>query len=470
MPGSSQWHEDAEWNILFGIPKRYRNMDVVSRALEFVVQHLDENPSWVPIPENTNYEVVEDYFNRIKTGADHAIREILRSRKQKRFDSLHPSSPSSLQHCMIPAVNCGIVGLPNVGKSTIFSALTAAPAEAANYPFSTIDPNVGIVEVQDSRLYQIHRMILADKRIPATTEFVDIAGLVKGASKGEGLGNQFLANIRSVGIIAHVVRCFEDDDVVHVDGKIDPASDIEAVNLELALADLQSVEKRIGKNVRQIKTANPKTRQDALVMQTLLEKVAGCLGEGRPVRSMELSVDEERRLRELFLITAKKQIYVCNVDEDGIAGDSRHVQAVKDTVEKENAETVILSGKLEADIAGLDDPEERAIFLEESGIAESGLSRLIRSAYSTLGLRTFFTVGGPENRAWTFRDGATAPECAGIIHSDFERGFIKADVYNCDDLFELGSESAVRSAGKLRMEGKEYLVRDGDILHFKFNV
>jgi GTP-binding protein YchF len=367
-------------------------------------------------------------------------------------------------------VNCGIVGLPNVGKSTIFSALTAAPAEAANYPFCTIDPNVGVVEVPDTRLDRIHEMIKADKRVPAITEFVDIAGLVKGASKGEGLGNQFLSNIRSVGIIAHVVRCFEDDDVVHVEGKVNPISDIETINVELALADLQSVDKRLEKNARQVKAADSKIRQEALAVQSLLERTSAHLSEGLPVRSMELSNDDRIRLGELFLITAKTQIYVCNVGEDDIEGGSESVVAVKELATAENAEVVVLSGKLEADIAALDDPEERAVFLEEAGIAESGLSSLIRSAYATLGLRTFFTAGGTENRAWTFKQGATAPQCAGVIHTDFERGFIKADVYNCEDLFELGSESAVKSAGKLRMEGKEYIVRDGDVMHFKFNV
>lgn len=367
-------------------------------------------------------------------------------------------------------VNCGIVGLPNVGKSTIFSALTSAPAEAANYPFCTIDPNIGIVEVPDSRLDRLHEMIKADKKIPTSTEFVDIAGLVEGASQGEGLGNQFLSNIRMVGIIAHVVRCFEDDDIVHVSGKVNPIADIETINTELALADLQSVEKRMEKNARQIKASDPKIRQNALAMQSLLEKALSHLGEGSPIRTLELSEQEASYLRELCLITAKQQIYVCNVDEEGIKGDNAHVAAVKELARKQNTETVILSGKLEADIAALENQEERALFLAESGISESGLSQLISTAYSTLGLRTFFTVGGKENRAWTFPEGAKAPECAGIIHSDFERGFIKADVFHCDDIFLLGSESAVKSAGKLRIEGKDYLVKDGDIIHFKFNV
>lgn len=367
-------------------------------------------------------------------------------------------------------MNCGIVGLPNVGKSTIFSALTAAPAEAANYPFCTINPNIGIVEVPDMRLERIHSMINADKCVPATTEFVDIAGLVKGASKGEGLGNQFLSNIRSVGIIAHVVRCFDDGDVVHVEGRINPQSDIEIINIELALADLQSVEKRLEKNARQVKAADPKIRREALAMQAVLEKASSHLGEGKPVRSMNIPPEDLRRLGELFLITAKKQIYVCNVSEDAINGESPYVDSVRKIAEAEGAQVIVLSGKLEADIAALEDAEERVIFLKESGIAESGLSSLIRHSYQTLGLRTFFTAGGVENRAWTFKESAKAPECAGIIHSDFERGFIKADVYHCEDLFEYGSEAALKSAGKLRMEGKEYSVRDGDIMHFKFNL
>lgn len=322
----------------------------------------------------------------------------------------------------------------------------------------------------DPRLTRIHTIIKADKRVAATTEFVDIAGLVKGASRGEGLGNQFLSNIRSVGIIAHVVRCFEDDDVVHVGGKVDPASDIDTINIELALADLQTVEKRIEKNARQLKAADPKVRQEAYAVQELLERTLARLGEGKPVRTMALDSEDASRLGELFLITAKTQIYVCNVDESGIHNDTPHVTAVRDAAAEQGCKVVVLSGKLEADIAALDSLEERELFLAESGISESGLSLLIKNAYTTLGLRTFFTVGGKENRAWTFKVGATAPQCAGIIHTDFERGFIKADVYHCDDLFSLGSEAAVKSAGKLRMEGKEYQVRDGDVVHFKFNV
>lgn len=367
-------------------------------------------------------------------------------------------------------MNCGIIGLPNVGKSTIFSALTSVPAEAANYPFSTINPNVGIVDVPDPRLDRIHEIIKADRRVFATTEFVDIAGLVKGASQGEGLGNQFLANIRSVGIIAHVIRCFENDDIVHVDGKLNPVNDVEIVNTELVLADLQTVEKRLEKNSRQAKASDPKIRQEALALTELLSRVEAHLQEGMPVRNMLLDSSDSARLKELFLLTAKKQIYVCNVDEGGIANETPHTAAVRKMAAEQNAEVIVLSGKLEADIASLENEEERALFLEESGITESGLSLLVRSACSSLNLRTFFTVGGTENRAWTFKNGAMAPQCAGIIHSDFERGFIKAEVFNCNDLFDLGSESSVKSAGKLRLEGREYPVQDGDVLHFKFNV
>ena len=372
---------------------------------------------------------------------------------------------------MLAFVNCGIVGLPNVGKSTIFSAITSAAAEAANYPFCTIQPNIGIVEVPDERLNRIDSMVEADKKIPAATEFVDIAGLVQGASRGEGLGNQFLSHIRAVGVIAHVVRCFENPDIVHVAGKVNPISDIETINTELALADLQTVEKRLEKNTRQLKSADTKARAEAQTLQALLERTLAHLGQVLPARTMDLNEGEMILLGELFLISAKRQIYVCNIDDDvRSSAAAEHVEAVKELADREGAETVVLSGRLEAEIASLEDPEERAAFLEEAGLAESGLSRLIKSAYKSLDLRTFFTVGGKENRAWTFRDGLNAAQCAGIIHSDFERGFIKADVYNCDELFALGSEAAVKAAGKLRMEGREYLIRDGDIVHFKFNV
>jgi len=371
---------------------------------------------------------------------------------------------------MIQSVNYGIVGLPNVGKSTIFSAITSAPVETANYPFCTISPNVGVVEVPDSRLDRIHTLIPAAKCIPAITEFVDIAGLVKGSSKGEGLGNQFLSTIRNVGILVHVVRCFADDDVIHVNSEVNPAADIEVLNTELALADLQSVEKRLVKNARQVKVADIAIRREAAVMRDLLKRAAAHLGDGGPVRSMRLTAEEAMRLNALSLITAKTQIYVCNVGEEGIAGNSKMVQSVMSIADEEDAKVVLLCGKLESDIAALDDEQEKALFLKESGMGESSLSRLIKTAYGSLDLRTFFTTGAAATRAWTFKNGATAPQCAGVVHGDFERGFIKAEVYHCEDLFELGTESAVKSAGKLRVEGKEYRVRDGDVVHFKFNI
>ncbi|MDA3957289.1 redox-regulated ATPase YchF [Oceanispirochaeta sp.] len=368
------------------------------------------------------------------------------------------------------SLNCGIVGLPNVGKSTIFSALTAAPADAANYPFCTIDPNIGIVSVPDARLDRIADMIPADKVIPAVVEFVDIAGLVKGASKGEGLGNKFLANIREVGMIVHVVRCFENEDIVHVENRINPTDDIEVINIELALADLSSIENRISKNERFTRGSDKSAREKAMALKPLLERLQTQLGEGLPARGMDMSDDERILAQELQLITMKKQIYLCNVDEESIGKESDFVVQVRKIADQEKTDMVVICGKLEADIAALDDPEERAVFLEEAGLEESGLSRLIKTTYKALGLRTFFTVGGVENKAWTFREGMRAPQTAGVIHTDFEKGFIKADVYNCEDLFSAGSESAIKAAGKMRMEGKEYLVKDGDVMFFKFNV
>jgi len=368
------------------------------------------------------------------------------------------------------SLNCGIVGLPNVGKSTIFSALTAAPAEAANYPFCTIDPNVGIVQVPDPRLERINGLIKADKSIPAAMEFVDIAGLVKGASKGEGLGNKFLANIREVGMIVHVVRCFENDDIVHVANKIDPLGDIETIQIELAFADLATVEKRMSANERSTRAGDKTVRDRAMKLKPLLEKLSAHLADGKPAQSLIESEDEKELVYDLHLITMKKQIYLCNVDEEGIQEEPEFVKQVKNLAEKEGTEVVVLCGKLESEIALLDDPEERAVFLEEAGLEESGLSRLVKTAYHALGLRTFYTVGGVENKAWTFREGMKAPETAGVIHTDFQKGFIKADVFSCDDLFTAGSEQAIKQAGKLRVEGKEYLVQDGDIMHFKFNV
>ncbi len=367
-------------------------------------------------------------------------------------------------------LNCGIVGLPNVGKSTLFSALTSAPAEAANYPFCTIDPNVGIVNVPDTRLDKIAKLIPTEKVIPAVVEFVDIAGLVEGASKGEGLGNRFLSHIREVGVIVHIVRCFEDPDVVHVSGKIDPQRDIDVINTELALADLETVDKRLEKNQKVLKAAKTEAAKQAAAQEPLLRQLYDALQEGKPARSVGLDEDQMHTLRDLHLITLKPQIYVCNVDEDSILSENEHVAKVKDIAAGEEAQVLSICGKLEAEIAALETDEDKAEFLESAGLEESGMNRLIHTGYSMLGLRTFFTAGPKEDRAWTFHAGDTAPQAAGVIHTDFERGFIKAEVYHCNDLFEHGSEQKLRESGKLRIEGKEYKVQDGDVMHFKFNV
>jgi GTP-binding protein YchF len=369
------------------------------------------------------------------------------------------------------ALNCGIVGLPNVGKSTIFSSLCNAPAEAANYPFCTIEPNVGIVPVPDERLDKICGLVTADKKIFATIEFVDIAGLVAGASRGEGLGNKFLANVRQTGMIAHVVRCFDDDDVIHVAGKVDPLNDIAVIETELALSDLETVNNRIEKNKKALRSPDKKVSGKAAAESDLLEKVRRHLDGGAPARTLNLSEKELEQLADLFLITLKKEIYVCNIDEDAIGKeDNAYVKAVKAHAAQAETPVIVLCGKLEAEISQLTDAEERRMFLDEAGITETGLQKLARTAYHMLGLRTFFTVGKTENRAWTFREGFTAPQAAGVIHSDFEKGFIKAETYNCADLFELGSEAAVKAKGRLRQEGKDYIVNDGDIMFFKFNL
>ncbi|GAB6277303.1 MAG: redox-regulated ATPase YchF [Rectinema sp.] len=366
-------------------------------------------------------------------------------------------------------LNCGIVGLPNVGKSTIFSALTAAKAEAANYPFCTIDPNVGIVPLPDKRLDRLCEIFKPKRRVPAVVEFVDIAGLVRGASKGEGLGNQFLSHIREVGMIAHVVRCFDDPDVIHVAGRVDPADDIEVIHTELALADLDSVDKRLDKLSRQLKVQDPNLKKDSEKEMAVLQKIRPALEEGKPAFTVGLEPEESELARRSFLITLKRELFVCNVDESGAHGN-RYVDIVKSIAEKQGSEAVVICGKFEAELADIEDAGERAEFLQGIGLDEPGLALLAHAAYRLLGLRTFFTGGEDECRAWTIRAGDKAPTAAGVIHTDFEKGFIKAEVYHYDDLIQYGSEAAVRAAGKMRQEGREYVVQEGDIMFFKFNV
>lgn len=368
------------------------------------------------------------------------------------------------------SLNCGIVGLPNVGKSTLFQAITSAPAEAANYPFCTIEPNVGIVEVPDPRLKKITEFIKPQKTIPTIVEFVDIAGLVRGASKGEGLGNKFLGNIRQVGAIVHVVRCFDDDNIVHVDGNVDPQRDIDTIETELAYADYETVLTRKEKNLKFVKSQDKKVAEKAKAQEPLLEKLADTLGAGKPARTLNLDQDELEIVRDLHLITLKKQVYCCNVDEDSISTDNGYVKKVKEIAQGNGSEVVVISAQMEAEISKLDTAEEKAEFLKDLGLDESGLDKLIRKGYDILNLKTFFTAGEKEVRAWTFKEGSTAPQAAGVIHTDFERGFIKAEVYHCEDLFKFGNEQGIKDAGKLRIEGKEYIVKDGDVCHFRFNV
>ncbi|WP_446745711.1 redox-regulated ATPase YchF [Silvibacterium acidisoli] len=363
-------------------------------------------------------------------------------------------------------LNCGIVGLPNVGKSTIFNALTSAKAVAANYPFCTIDPNVGVVTVPDPRLDKIAQLIQPKSLVPTTMEFIDIAGLVAGASKGEGLGNQFLGHIRQTDAIAHVVRCFEDDNVIHVAGGVNPLHDIDVINTELLLADLDTVEKRFQKVEKAARnTSDAKVLAEASGLKKLLE----ALQEGKPARTVELADEEKISARDLHLITAKPMLYVANVDEAGLHGENKYVAMVEKRAQEENGQVVRICGAMESEIALLE-PEERNEFLKEMNLEEPGLNRLIHSAYRLLDLFTYFTAGVQEVRAWTIRRGTKAPGAAGVIHSDFERGFIRAEAYSCEDLFALGSEQAVKEKGLYRSEGKEYVVRDGDILFFKFNV
>jgi len=363
------------------------------------------------------------------------------------------------------ALKCGIVGLPNVGKSTLFNCLSNAKAQSANYPFCTIEPNIGTISVPDPRLEKLEELVKPEKVIPTTMEIVDIAGLVKGASKGEGLGNQFLANIRETDAIIHVLRCFEDGNIVHVDGSVDPVRDKEVIDVELQLKDLESIDKRISTISRQVKSGD----KDIVKEHDLALRIKSTLEAGNSIRSMDFDEREDEIVKSFQLITSKPVMYLCNVDESSVKDGNKHVAAVKEAVKNEDAEVLVIGAAIEADIIELDTYDERQMFLDELGLEEVGVNRLIRSAYALLNLDTYFTAGKKEVRAWTIHKGSKAPQAAGVIHTDFEKGFIRAEVMKYNDFVTLGSEDAVKDAGKFRVEGKEYEVEDGDVMHFLFN-
>ncbi len=365
------------------------------------------------------------------------------------------------------ALQCGIVGLPNVGKSTLFNCLSNAKAQAANFPFCTIEPNVGVITVPDERLNKLAELVNPQRIVPTTVEIVDIAGLVKGASKGEGLGNKFLANIRETDAILHVLRCFENENITHVDGSINPVRDKEIIDMELQLKDLETVESRITKVQKQAQTGGDKT---AKAVYEILVQYRDALLQGKSARTVQLEKEDAKLVKDLFLLTNKPVMYVCNVDEASALKGNAYVDAVREAVKGENAEILVVAAATEADIAELETYEERQMFLEEIGLTESGVARLIKSAYKLLNLETYFTAGVQEVRAWTYGKGWKAPQCAGVIHTDFEKGFIRAEVIKYNDFITLGSESACKEAGKMNVEGKEYIVQDGDIMHFRFNV